>query len=194
MTAAANNTANVSTGKGIAGGYMFVAPVGTTLPTKVIAEASALDPAFMNLGYLGDDGAVFADSSDSETYQDLNGDTIETSNGAVEKTATVTLREIKKDTLAFVRGRSNVTDKSGLITAKDTGPSQDRWSVVWLFVLKNGRKWTRVAENASLGELGDMTVVYNELVGRETTLNVAMGNTTGTYYTDYIDSTETEAE
>lgn len=193
MTAAANNTANVSTGKGIDGGYMFVAPVGTTLPSKVITEASQLDPAFMNLGYLGDDGAVFADSSDSETYQDLNGDTIETSNGAVEKTATVTLREIKKDTLAFVRGKSNVTDENGLITAKDTGPSQDRWSVVWLFVLKNNRKWTRVAENTSLGELGDMTVVYNELIGRETTLNVAKGNTTGTYYTDYFDSTETEA-
>ena len=45
-----------------------------------------------------------------------------------------------------------------------------------------------------LGELGDMTVVYNELVGREVTMTVTKGTTSGDYWTDYIDSTETEAE
>lgn len=169
---------------------MYVAPVGTTLPTGL---SSTLDPAFLNMGYLGDDGIVFADSADVETYQDMNGDTIDTGAGAVEKTATVTLREIKKDTIAFVRGSANVTDVDGLITAKDTGPSDDNWSVVWELLLKNGRKWRRVAESVKLGELDDMTVVYNELVGRAVSLNVTKGTTTGAYYVDYIESTETEA-
>ena len=190
MASTANNTANVSTGKGVAGGCMYVAPVGTTLPTGI---SSTLDQAFLNMGYLGDDGIVFADSSDVETYQDMNGDTIDTGAGAVEKTATVTLREIKKDTLAFVRGSANVTDVDGLITAKDTGPSDDNWSVVWELLLKNGRKWRRVAESVKLGELDDMTIVYNELVGRAVSVNVAKGTTTGAYYVDYIESTETEA-
>lgn len=190
MASTANNTANVSTGKGVAGGCMYVAPVGTALPTGI---SSTLDTAFLNMGYLGDDGIVFADSADVETYQDMNGDTIDTGAGAVEKTATVTLREIKKDTLAFVRGSANVTDADGLITAKDTGPSDDNWSVVWELLLKNGRKWRRVAESAKLGELDDMTIVYNELVGRAVSLNVSKGTTTGAYYVDYIESTETEA-
>lgn len=190
MASTANNTANVSTGKGVAGGCMYVAPVGTTLPTGL---SSTLDLAFLNMGYLGDDGIVFADSADVETYQDMNGDTIDTGAGAVEKTATVTLREIKKDTLAFVRGSANVTDVNGLITAKDTGPSDDNWSVVWELLLKNGRKWRRVAESVKLGELDDMTVVYNELVGRAVSLNVTKGTSTGAYYVDYIESTETEA-
>lgn len=169
---------------------MFVAPVGTALPTDNTME---LNEAFMNMGYLGDDGIVFADSADTETYQDLNGDTIDTASGAVEKTATVTLREIKKDTLAFVRGTANVTDSNGMITANDTGQPDENWSVVFELLLKNGRKWRRVAESVKLGELGDLTIVYNELVGREVTVNVAKGSTTNAYYVDYIDSTETEA-
>lgn len=190
MASTPNNVANVSTGKGVAGGYMFVAPVGTALPTD---NTTALNEEFLNMGYLGDDGIVFADSADTETYQDLNGDTIDTASGAVEKTATVTLREIKKDTLAFVRGTANVTDENGMITANDTGQSDESWSVVFELLLKNGRKWRRVAESVKLGELGDMTIVYNELVGREVTVNVAKGSTTNAYYVDYIDSTETTA-
>ena len=42
----ANNSNNVSAGKGVKGGYIFSAPVGTTLPDKVIKNKSELDPAF----------------------------------------------------------------------------------------------------------------------------------------------------
>ena len=41
----ANNSNNVSAGKGVKGGYIFSAPVGTTLPDKVIKNKSELDPA-----------------------------------------------------------------------------------------------------------------------------------------------------
>ena len=190
MASTPNNTANVSVGKGKSGGYMFVAPIGTTLPTD---NTTALDAAFLNMGYLGDDGAVFADSSDSETFQDLNGDTIETSNGAVEKTFTVVFREIKKDTLAVIRGTANVTDSDGVITAHDKGANTEQYSAVFEFLLKNGRKWRRVVPSCKLGELGDMTIVYSELVGREVTMSATKDATTGDYYTDFIDSTETEA-
>lgn len=33
MASTTNNTANVSVGKGKSGGYFFLAPAGTTLPT-----------------------------------------------------------------------------------------------------------------------------------------------------------------
>lgn len=190
MASTANNAENVSVGKGVAGGYMFVAPLGTALPTDNTTELNA---AFFNMGYLGDDGITFADSADTETFQDMNGDTIETSSGAVEKTFTVVLREIKKDTLAITRGTENVSDTAGIITAYDKGPSSEAHSVVFELLLKNGRKWRRVGEQVKLGELGDMTVVYSDLVGREITMSVSLGSTTGSYWVDYIDSTETEA-
>ena len=191
MASTPNNAANVSTGKGVQGGYMFVAPLGSTLPTD---NTTVLDAAFLNMGYLGDDGVTFSDSADVETFQDMNGDTIETANGAVEKSFTAVFREIKKDTLAVVRGSANVTDTGGMITAHDKGPSDEAHAVVFEFLLKDGRKWRRVGESVKLGELGDMTVVYSELVGREVTMTVTKGTESGDYWTDYIDSTETEGE
>lgn len=190
MASTPNNTANVSVGKGVSGGYMFVAPQGTTLPTDYDTE---LDAAFLNVGYLGDDGIVFSDSSSNDSFFDLNGDSIENSASEIEKTITVTFREIKKDTLAVIYGAANVTDANGALTVYDKGPSTDALSVVFELLLKNGRKWRAVVPNCKLGELGDMTVASTELVGREVTLSALKDATTGTYYNHYFESTETEA-
>lgn len=190
MASTPNNTANVSVGKGVAGGYMFVAPSGTDLPTD---NSTPLDAAYLNVGYLGDDGISFSDSSESDSFFDLNGDTIETSNGSVEKSFTVTLREIKKDTLALMLGSANVTDADGKLTAHDKGPNDSTYVVVFELLLKNGRKWRRVGAQCKIGELGDMNVVYSDLVGREITMNVLKDAESGDYWTDYYDSTETEA-
>lgn len=191
MASTANNTKNVSVGKGVAGGYMFVAPTGTALPTD---NSTVLDAAYLNVGYLGDDGITFSDSSETDSFFDLNGDTIETSNGSIEKSFTVTLREIKKDSLAILYGSSNVTDADGKLTAHDKGPNDASYVVVFELLLKNGRKWRRVGPQCKLGELGDMNVVYSDLVGREITMSVLKDATTGDYWTDYYDSTESTAE
>lgn len=53
--ATTNNAANVSAGKGVKGGYLFMAPVGTTLPTDA---KSKLDPTFKTLGFVSEDGFV----------------------------------------------------------------------------------------------------------------------------------------
>ncbi len=188
---ASNNAENVSVGKGVSGGYMFIAPSGATLPTD---NTSALSSDFLNMGYLGDDGITFSDSADTETYQDLNGDTIETAAGSVEKTCTVVLREIKADTLKVIYGDDNVSDEDGIITVFDQGPNEETYAVVFELLLKNGRKWRRVGESVKIGELGDMTIVYSDLVGREITLTATKGSDTDSYWVDYIDSTETEAQ
>lgn len=191
MASTPNNTINVSVGKGVQGGYMFVAPAGSTLPTDY---ETTLDGAFLNVGYLGDDGIVFSDSSSNDSFYDLNGDSIESSASEIEKTFTVTLREIKKDSLALIYGTANVTDASGKLTAHDKGPNDAAYSVVFELLLKNGRKWRRVVPNCKLGELGDMTIVSTELVGREITMSALKDATSGDYYTDFYASTETSGE
>ena len=190
MASTPNNTKNVSVGKGVTGGYMFVAPQGSTLPTDY---TTTLDAAFLNVGYLGDDGIVFSDSSTNDSFYDLNGDSIETSASEIEKTFTVPFREITKDSLAILYGSSNVTDAGGKLTAHDKGPNDASYSVVFELLMKNGRKWRRVVPNCKLGELGDMTVVSTELLGREITMSALKDAASGDYYTDYMESTETVA-
>lgn len=190
MASTANSTANVSYGKFLSGGYFFLAPSGTTLPTD---NTTTLDAAFLNMGFLGDDGVNFSDSSSTETAYDANGDSIATSQGEIEKTFTVTFREIKKDSLAVLYGSANVTDAEGKLTVHDKGPNSATYVGVFEIRLKDGRKWRRVVPQCQPGELGDQTIVYNELVGRELTMAALLDSTSGSYYIDYIDSTETEA-
>lgn len=190
MASTTNSTANVSYGKFLSGGYFFLAPSGTALPTD---NTTPLDTAFLNMGFLGDDGVNFSDSSSTETAYDANGDSIATSQGEIEKTFTVTFREIKKDSLAVLYGSANVTDADGKLTVHDKGPNSATYVGVFEIRLKDGRKWRRVVPQCQPGELGDQTIVYNELVGRELTMAALLDSTSGSYYIDYIDSTETEA-
>ena len=54
-----NNTANVAAGKPRVNGAIFVAPVGSTLPTDA---STVLDAAFINLGFISDDGVTLGTS------------------------------------------------------------------------------------------------------------------------------------
>ena len=190
MASTANSTKNVSYGKFLSGGYFFLAPAGTPLPTD---NTTTLNTAFLNMGFLGEDGVSFSDSSSTESAYDANGDSIATSQGEIEKTFTVTFREIKKDNLAVLYGSANVTDANGKLTVHDKGPNDATYVGVFEIRLKDGRKWRRVVPQCQPGELGDQTIVYNELVGREITMTALLDAETGDYYTDYIDSTETSA-
>ena len=69
--ATSNNTDNVSSAKGVKGGYIFRAPVGTDLPTDI---KTPLDPAFKVLGFISEDGYVESLETDSEDIVDMNGD------------------------------------------------------------------------------------------------------------------------
>ena len=191
MASTANSTKNVSYGKFLSGGYFFLAPSGTDLPTD---NATALATAFLNMGFLGDDGVNFSDSSSTESAYDANGDSIATSQGEIEKTFTVTFCEIKKDNLAVLYGAANVTDTSGTIKVIDKGPNDSTYVGVFEIRLKDGRKWRRIVPQCKPGELGDQTIVYNELVGREITMAALLDSEAGGYYIDYIDSTETSAD
>ena len=190
MASTPNSTKNVSYGKFLSGGYFFLAPAGTALPTD---NTTALDAAFLNMGFLGDDGVNFSDSSSTETAYDANGDSIATSQGEIEKTFTVTFREIKKDSLAVLYGSANVTDADGKLTVHDKGPNDATYVGVFEIRLKDGRKWRRVVPQCQPGELGDQTIVYNDLVGRELTMAALLDSTSGSYYFDDTASTETSA-
>lgn len=187
-----NNQENVSAGKGISGGYIFSAPVGTTLPVKPVSKASELDPAFSCLGFVSEDGYVEGVSEDSNDLTDMNGDLMDSTNSNRVETGQVTLAEIKADTLRRQYGDGNVTDEGGVITVRHNADSHPTFAYVLLLQLKNVRKWTKVIPMAQSSELDDLTVSSSELCQRALTLKYLTDESGNTCY-DYIESTETEA-
>lgn len=119
-----NNVANVSSAKGVKGGYIFTAPVGTALPTDY---KTALPAAWKCLGYISEDGYVETLDSDSEDIKDMNGDLMASPQTSRVESAQLTLAEIKAATLKVMYGSDNVTDKGGMITVKHNGDSTETW-------------------------------------------------------------------
>lgn len=196
MAITKNNTANVSVGKGLEGGYMFVAPTSQNLPDSLedaFAVPSGEESEWRNLGYLGEDGISLSDSSDSENYSDMNGDAVAKGSGTTEKNYTVKLLEIKNDTLKFIYGENNSKDENGVITTHDKGQNTATYRTMFLLLLKDGRRQARIAGNTSISELGDESVTSTELMGREVTVSVLKDTETGDYWTFYTESTETKA-
>ena len=188
-----NNQENVSAAKGIKGGYIFSAPVGTTLPVKAVSQVSELDPGFSVLGFISEDGYVESVSEDSNDLVDMNGDLMDSSNSNRVETAQLTLAEIKADTLKRQYGDSNVTDEGGLIAVKHNSDSHPTFAYVLLMQLKNGRKWTKVVPMGQSSELDDLTISSSELCQRALTLKYLTDSNGNTCY-DYIESTETGEE
>lgn len=184
-----NSTDNVSSTKGVRGGYIFVAPTGTALPTDY---STALPTAYKCLGFISEDGYVETVDSDSEDLVDMNGDLMDSPQTSRVESAQLTLAEIKAMTLKLMYGDENVTDKAGVITVKHNGNSNGTWVVVLDLLLKNNRKWRKVVPLFQCSELDDLTLAVGELAARALTAKYLTDGDGNTCY-DYIQSTETNA-
>lgn len=184
-----NNQANVSAGKGVKGGYIFSAPVGTALPTDI---KSKLDPAFKCLGFISEDGYAEDIDEDSDDIVDMNGDVMDSTNGSRVESAQFTLAEIKADTLKRQYGEKNVTDENGVICVKHNSDSHDTFSYVLELVLKNGRRWRKVVPAGKSSELDSLNIASSELCQRALTMKYLTDDAGNTCY-DYYESTETIA-
>ena len=188
--ATTNQTGNVSVGKGAAGAYAWIAPYGTALPTD---NTTAIATTYKVLGFIDENGVTFADSTSPTDYNDMSGNAIATTPGAVTKTASFVPVELKKSTLDIIYGAANVEDAEGVIEYTDKGLDQTLWTIVFDFVLGADRKWRVVVPQCRLKEMADLTINYQTLVGRQNTMAVLYDSTIQGYYKGYLDSTETEA-
>lgn len=199
---AENNTANVSTGKGVKGGYFFRAPA-TTANLNIIKAGSlktfaskieTLIATAENLGYISSDGWTISDDREIETYSDVNGDTIHTGINTRTETIAATLVEKKKSTLAAIWGDDNVSDEAGVIEALHTSDDPEVCIYIADLVLKNGRRWRYVVPLGQVTEVGDENIASGSLIGREVTITgnafaYAEGKTVTSI--DWMESTET---
>jgi hypothetical protein len=189
MPATTNNTANVSVGKGVVGGYLFSAPTTATLPTDI---ETALGTGYENLGYITSDGLVISESTETTDFNDINGDVIETARSSREETIQVTFAERKAATEKVLYGDANVTDENGMMTIDHTNAERDERIYVFEAVYKNGRRGRIIACKGKVTELGDMTLASGNLAARQCTIKCMVGED-GWSIREFLESTETTA-
>jgi len=178
-----NDSKNVSVGKPMADGAVFVAPVGTTLPTDA---STALPADFENVGYISEDGITNTIETDSEDIKAWGGDVVLTPQTSYKETFTYTMIEINATALKHAYGSANVTiADSGAISVKHNGTEKDEAIVVIEKLLSNNRVSRTVIPRGKVAEVGDVEYKDDTAIGRELTLN-ALVDTDGNSSFEYI--------
>lgn len=179
----ANDATNVSFGKPKATGAVFVAPLGTTLPTDA---TTALDAAFLPMGYISDDGLVNSVSTDVETVNAWGGDTVLVGQTNFGETFTVNLLETNVNALKTYYGEDNVTVSGSNITVNQNSAQLPGCSVVFELVLTGGRVKRIVVPNAQIADRsGDITYTDGDAIAYPAVFQ-ALPDSNGNTHTEYI--------
>ena len=177
------NVANVSTGKPKVAGAVFRAPLGTALPTDAV---TALNEAFVELGYVSEDGVTNNNTPDSDTVKAWGGATVLVVQNEMTDEWTLTLIEsLNPNVLKAVYGDARVTVADGTITVQATADQRTDAEYVIDMIMKGGAMKRVVIPNGSMSELGEIVYKDDEPIGYELTLN-ALPDTNGVQHYEYI--------
>lgn len=171
-------------------GYIWVAPLGTALPTDATTE---LDVAFVGLGYLSEDGLTEPAAYEAgDAIVAAGGDTVAQAEPTFSKTWTGTCIEaLNEDLIKVAYGSANVTVKQasggsdGSITVKEQAGELEHHVIVIDEMLKGGRRRRNVMADATFLITGDISHVHTSLVNFEFTIN-AYPTATQPAQTQYI--------
>lgn len=186
MSSTPNNAQNVSVAKPKVGGAIFVAPLGTELPTDA---TTALDVAFENVGYISEDGVVNTNSPDTDTIKEWGGASVGKIDNGKDDTWQFTMIEaLNLAALKLVYGPDNVsgTLKEG-ITIKANSNEQADVCMVIDMILKGGALKRVVLPSAGVSEVGEVTYATTSAIGYQTTL-LATPDAEGNTHYEYIKS------
>lgn len=156
-----NDSQNVSFGKPKATGALFVAPIGTVVPTNATDD---LDDAFENLGYVSDEGMVNGIETDVEDVFAWGGDHVLSDQSTFAEMFTYNLIETNLATAKHYYGPDNVVDDgNGNITIRVN--SKPLPELVWVaeLVMTGGRVKRIVAERGRIADRsGEINYVDGE--------------------------------
>lgn len=178
------NAAYVSTGKPKTSGWLHMAPVGTALPTSC---TESLNAAFVDLGYISEDGVTNSSEISADTIKAWGGDTVITYQESKDDGFKWKLIEsMNADVLKLVYGDSNVTGTLATgLAIKATADDLDAHAFVIDMVLKGGYLKRITIPEAKVVSVSDVVYKDNEAVGYETELKCT-ADSTGGYHYEYI--------
>lgn len=138
-----NDKSNITIGLPKAGGAVFWAPAGTTLPTNA---SDSLSDAFVNLGYVSDSGVTHSVAESSDTIRAWGKDVVMISQTEYSETFALNLLEtVRASVLQFIRGTDNVAvEADGSIKSGTTGEPLPRGVVVIDTIQNNGSTTPRI--------------------------------------------------
>jgi uncharacterized protein YjdB len=174
------NASYVSTGKPKVAGAVYRAPIGTSLPTDA---SSTLNGAFVELGYVSEDGVSNNNTPDSDKIKDWSGQTVlVVQNEKPDEWTLKLLESLNPNVLDTVYGTANVTydGGAGTITVEANADQLEDQVYVIDMVLKGGALKRVVIPVGSLSEVGEIVYKKDEAIGYEITLEAlpdASGNT-----------------
>ena len=176
-----NDAKNVSVGKPLATGAIFVAPIGTTAPTDA---KTTLDGAFKCVGYVSEDGVTNAIKTDSTPVKAWGGDAVLTTQTSREETFKFKMIEANEVSLEQAYGKGNVAKESvsGLITIKHNSKEKSNYIYAIELILSDNKIKRLVIPSGKVIELGDVVYKDDEAIGYEVTLSAAPDSSGNTAY------------
>lgn len=175
---------NVASGKPLVTGGIWHAPLGSTLPTDA---TSALDAAFVGLGYVGEDGLTEAAERTTDKIKAWGGDTIKVVQTDFSATFSWSFAEATNgEALKVVYGEDNVTVVGNAI---EIGVSSDQLPhACYVFEMQDGDNRMRiVVPDGQITEVGEITYTDGGIVLYQVTLE-AFKDETGKQYYKYLEN------
>lgn len=163
-----NSKKNVSLGKPISTGCVWVAPSGTALP---VDANSPLDDAFKCVGYISEDGVTNAVDTDSTDVTDMGGVKVLSEISSYGETYQFAMLELNETSAKLRYGTANVeAPDEDTITIRHAMPTGES-SVVVFEILLTGNKVKRIVlPDATISDHGDIQYSAGDAITYDVTL------------------------
>ncbi len=180
----ATTATNVTAGKPMVGGAVHWAPTGTAIPTDASA---ALAEAFVDMGYISEDGVTNSDERESEEIKDWGGNTVLTlQTGKTDTFGMTFIEALNVDVLKRIYGSDNVSGT--LATGITVRANADELETgVWVIdmIMTEGAKKRIVIPAGKITETEEITYASGEAVGYGVTITAFPGSD-GDSHKEYI--------
>lgn len=177
-----NNAENVSVGKPKASGAVFVAPKGTKLPTDA---STALDSAFVNIGYISEDGVTNEIETDVEEIKAWGGNIVLTTQTSRSEKYGFTAIETNEQTLKLAFGDENVTVNDNGFAVVHNGADREEHVFAIETLMSGNRVKRQIIPRGKVAEVGEIVYKDDEAMGYEFGISAQIDENGNTAY-EYI--------
>ena len=186
----ANTATNVTTGKPNVSGAVYVADIGTTLPTD--ADTALDTTKYVCLGYVSEDGLSNDNSIDVSEIKAWGGVTVYRSiNGMTDNFKLTLIESENPDVISVVYGKDNVTvDVDGAISVDVKAEDPVEHVFVFELALRGGKAKRIVIPDGAITSRDEITYNDSDAVGYGITIS-AYPDSNASTHKEYIEGGQT---